>query len=357
MVPTTRQKVWKASLIALVVAAIAGVIFVPVELPLSIDTSGHVSARREWIVTHGDDGRLVTMLHDNRERTVERVAVAVYDRGDRVEVTLRPDIRDGAPVHAGDTIAFIRSEEAVARATELRGVRAAEEAGLGIYESGEKEARVRAARAEVERARLQIEYERRQMERVRVLAERGIASASELDEHTNLLRAAEIGYDRAVADLAAIESGAKEQEIAWRRARLRAATDDAEIASRRLADSVIVAPFSGRVAALPGSAALITLRSTDTTVVHFPIPWTQRNELTPGQIVHVTVDGVPTAVQARIFGVGQTALVANGQQFVEVTATIDFPTSEIVPGLYVRCSVSTGHARPLQWIAHELHLL
>ena len=339
----------------LALAFVAGTAFLPIEIPLSIDAPGHITARREWSLLHGEDGRLVTTLRDNREHTIEDVAVSVYDRGDRVRVSLHPSIRNCAHVHAGDTIACIRSEDAVARSTELRGVHAVERAELAVYESGDKEAAVRAARAEVERATMQVEYQRRQTERVRSLAERGMMSASELDESVNLLRAAEVEQERATAELASVESGAKEQEIAWHRARVRAAAEDAQVAARRLADSVVVAPFSGCVTASAGSTSLLTVRSTEGAVVYFPIPWTRRGELSSGQEVHLTIDGIPSDVHARIYRVGEVALVANGQQYVEVTATID-STDGIIPGLYARCSVPTGQATPLEWLAHELSL-
>jgi hypothetical protein len=91
-------------------------------------------------------------------------------------------------------------------------------------------------------------------------------------------------------------------------------------------------------------------------VVRFPVPWISRQELVPGQPVRVITDGLPSELLARIHRTGNTSILVNGRQYIDVIATIDCTQAEIMPGLYVRCSVTTGKARPMLWLARELRL-
>jgi hypothetical protein len=346
---SARKRAYRPYLtIALIAAGLIAVLAaVPVELPTFISSQGIVFPAREWTLSRGDDGRLIAVLRDNVNGTVDAVDVVVFERGDMVRVTASDLVRDGAAVDSGATVAVVKSFRALTELTERKGVHEAERAALSVYASGQKESEIRAAELAVERARESVRFERTQVERLMELVERGMAAELELESAHNRLRDAELRLDERRANLRSLLSGAKEEEVAWRRARLRSAEDELSLAGQRFADSLIVAPFRGRLSGGIEAETFVRLLSSESWAVRFSIPWSRRAEVPPGTAA-VVIDG-ERRIPATIHRIGDRVITIRDTPYLEAIAVTDSAT-DLAEGLRVAVSIPTGSRRLLGYI-------
>jgi hypothetical protein len=332
-----------------VAVALTVTVLAVVRVPGTISAPGRITAHREWLLTRGTDGRIAVMLTNNAAGSIEELAVMTFERGDRVELSLSPNVRRGADVLQGDTIGIFRSELARQHVAEMEGRVLEERTALGMYSTGEKEAKIAVATYRLEQAEERVAFERRQVERLRDLVGRGMAAQSEYDTAQSDLRVAESKRERASAEVDAARAGAGQQVLEWHRAQLQSAERQLQSASERLADSVLIAPFDGRVVGMREPDVLVALQSADSCVVTFLVPWSRRTEIAPGRPLVVTGGGLRNEATGQVVHVGSTSRALNGRQFAEVTA-LAADGADLAPGLMTQCEVEVGETTALRYM-------
>ena len=343
----------RTTLIAVAITvAIAVLLLLPMDLPVTVHARGRLLPREAWNLSTATDGPLVATRRNNLRGGTHSADLVAFGRGDRVRIALHPHIFPGADIAERDTIAVVHSADARTRWLELDAELSAAVASLRAYESGERESVIRAAQLSVDRAEERAEFGARQVERLRSLVDRGLAAQTELDEELSDLRTAEIRRERAQANLAASQSGVKEEELEWRRAVVRGLQRQADEARERMADSVIVAPFSGRigVGAQPGD--LVRLESAGQCVVNLPMPYDRAGDVVAGATITIDAAGVAEPIAARVHHVGTTMTTVNGRQYVEAIGIVDSCALPI--GMIVECEVETARLRPFDYVVRLL---
>ena len=192
------------------------------------------------------------------------------------------------------------------------------------------------------------------MARLRGLVARELSTASELEEAENLLALNRIRLGRARARLTAIRTGAKEQELDWRRARIGAARAELAVLDRRLADSAIVSPLTGRIALAQTPDVLAVVHDTSSTVIALIARWSDRQAVLDAERVEIHPGESGETVAGRVAHVGSAPLTQNGRQYFEIRAVVSDLSARIAPGLLVRSSIECGEVRLSEYVVRVL---
>lgn len=240
-------------------------------------------------------------------------------------------VEEGAAVDAGAVLARLDTRQLEARKRSLTAERDAATALLDELVAGPRQEHIDAARAEVDRQTAMLARLKVRAERIEKLHGRSAANDDERDEVRFDVQAAQAALARANAELDELNNGTRPERLASQRARV--AQLDASIASVEvdLEDSVLVAPFAGRVqrrivdegsVVSPGDAVLM---------------------LVQGGAREATV-GVPWDVVDSL-SAGQSAELFIGDRLIEATVKAVMPTlDEATRTVEVVLSLSTGVA-------------
>ncbi|BDG59011.1 HlyD family secretion protein [Caldinitratiruptor microaerophilus] len=229
------------------------------------------------------------------EADTVRVAAEV---GGRV---LELGAREGEVVRAGQVVARLDSRLAEARVQEAEAALATARARYEEAAGGTRDEVIRQARAALDQARVQRDAAARERDRLRALVSGGAATAAQLDQAEDRLRAADkalaaaqAAYDQARAGatraaLAVLERAVEQAEAAVKLARLQADLSTV----RAPVDGVVSAELAhpGEVVA-PG-APLVEIVDTRRLWVRVYIPEADLVRLRTGQPAEVRVDGLP----------------------------------------------------------------
>jgi len=158
---------------------------------------------------------------------------------------------------------------------------------------------------------------------------------------------ANVNYERDKAQFAV--KAVSQSTIDTDLANLKSVKAQVEQQKALIAKKVIRAPFSGRLGIRqvnigqyihPGDS-IVTLQSLDPIYVNFYLPQKNMVELKNGQQIDITVDTYP----GRRFSGKVTSinpLVDTATRNVEIQATINNPTKELIPGMYAATKLLSG---------------
>ena len=188
---------------------LVGILFAPIRLPQTVDVPGRILSAREWVVRMDDGGVVVTTLTDRIAGAVSSASVLETTRGDAVRLELSRLVRPGERIHAGDTLAKIRSNELERLIAELEGGARSAEASLLSTTTGQKEAVVHGASQQLERARRNEDALRAVLARQKLLFEKGLIAEQEYELAEKQATLATMDVSIAGANLRALSTGDK----------------------------------------------------------------------------------------------------------------------------------------------------
>ena len=274
------------------------------------------------------------------DRSVDLRAPAAGD-----VVSVNPDLRAGVRVEAGDELVAIDDFDARSALSEAQSNLAQT---LGTI--AETEARIAAERAQIAAAEEQVTLARDDFERSEQLVARGTLPAAQLDQKRLALSQAEQAALTREANLSVQEAQLETQRSQIERLEFRV-----EQAERALADTVMVAPFSGIVRSADAvvgrdvtpNDVLASIYDDTRLDARFVLTDSQYGRLlidnAPliGRPVEVTwtVGGTPYSFDARIERVG--AEIASERGGVEIFAALDLDEADVTlrPGAFVEVVV------------------
>lgn len=231
--------------------------------------------------------------------TVEAETVRVAaEVGGRV---LELGAREGEVVRAGQVLARLDSRLAEARVQEAEAALATARARYAEAAGGTRDEVIRQARAALDQARVQRDAAARERDRIRALLSGGAATAAQLDQAEDRLRAAEqaltaaqAAYDQARAGATRAALEVLERAVAQAEAAVKVARLQADLSTVRAPiDGVVAAELAhpGEVVA-PG-APLVEIVDTRRLWVRVYVPEADLVRLRTGQPAEVRVDGLP----------------------------------------------------------------
>jgi HlyD family secretion protein len=283
---------------SIVLAAILGFVIVTLTIPFNQQVKGPCYTRPSavWSLTRNGAGQITTAWERNYFNAGGLQVLMQFERPDFVEVKFVPWLYDGAPVQAGDTIAFIESREGLGRMDILQARLDLDQSERNALRSGAREEDIAVGEAELKRAEAALAAFEPELMRVKSLHEADLIADSLLDVTQGQYDVLAAEVEVAKANLEALKAGARPEDIAVADNEIELTRRTLESSSRLLGDEeIITAPINGRVRFRGNPEELIRIEKTDTLAVLVAIPETAVSLLKPGQELEISLraDVVP----------------------------------------------------------------
>lgn len=227
-------------------------------------------------------------------------------------------VREGDEVAAGQVLARLDGDELEARRSQAAAGVAAAEAALRELRRGSRPQEVAQAREAAEAVREELEQARREHARTATLFEGGAASRETYDRSATAVEVAESRLAQAEERLALAREGPRRETIEAQAARLDEARAAAASVDVRLGDTVLEAPFAGRVTTkhrtvgetvAPG-VPVVTLQDLSDRWVRVYVPEDRLGAVPVGAAVRITSDTFPGKVYQ-----GEVSYLASEAEF------------------------------------------
>jgi multidrug efflux pump subunit AcrA (membrane-fusion protein) len=255
-------------------------------------------------------------------------------------------VQEGDAVKAGQAVAELDTRELSARQARLSAEVAGAEARLAEALAGPRREPRQGAQAEVRRLTSELELARLKQSRRRQLFEAGAVPQESLDELDTQVRSLQESLEAARQDSLELENGTRPEVVEQARAQLQAAQAELSALQVDFQDSVLRAPFDGRVlernldegtVVQPGRPVFV-VAETSTLEARIALPQGQPVPQRP----ELTIGG--RAVVGRLLGkVPQVEKATN-------TAVIRYAVSAGLPGEPVLLDLEETIAEPGFWL-------
>lgn len=346
----------RLSALWLLLIALVGLIviwFLPVEITPTVHLPAKLMAGSEWSLERTGQGTLTARLEDRIAGVSSRYLVQSVDRGDVAELTLKPGLRAGLDVVAGDTIGTLHSAATETRLAEVRGLVSVSAAELAALTEGDKETLIAEAGIRLDGLNSLIEVHRRMVGRLRELSATGATAEAELDEAVARLVALEGQADVTQAQIAVLESGGRTADRATAERRLDAARMQLDAITRQQGAQVIRTPVSGLIVIPPGDSVLVSVIDTTRWSLIIPVPIEDRATFVVGREVIIDMDGST----ARILHSNLSVQHVGGRSvIVAVAEGIGRPT-DFLDRLTVSIRAEGNPVRLRTWFVREMEAL
>ncbi|MFQ5638146.1 MAG: hypothetical protein ACE5IR_09160 [bacterium] len=337
-------------------AACALLLVLPIKIPYSINVPGKLLPAREWILTRGTDGRLITMLMDHKEGMNQSYSVRQFERGDAVRFSFHHGITSNRAITAGDTVASIYSNEIERQIVRLRGEMAAQAASLKLYLTGEKASIVNEAEKRLAFEKKQAEEEKKKHQRLKQLYERDLISKQEFELTQSDVQLVDLNVAIAEAELQTVQSGAKEERIEMIHSRINALQQEIQTLQKRAQDFTLTSPISGVAKRTFSSDTLMVIADTTEYVVIMPILWRDRDYVSLKKSVRLN-SSVAHIQDAILLKLDNNVYNLSGRQVVLAIALVNGKMSAALPGLFIRCSISCGSVGVMEYLSRKMKSL
>ncbi len=241
-------------------------------------------------------------------------AVGTIER-DRVELIAEASepiveiaVREGQTVQAGDILLILDQRRMSADVSRAEGARDRAMARLAELERGPRSELIEEAEAAVGGAKGVLDRDRGERKRARSLKQQGVLSQSEYDAAQAALDSSLAQYERAIAELAALETGTTPEELAQARGAVAEAQGTLDGTRVRLERLTVRAPVAGKVDTLPFElgeqppvgAAVAVMLTDSAPYARVYVPEPIRARVSPGTKAQVTIDGIDHSFAARV---------------------------------------------------------
>ena len=342
----------KKSYIALY--TIAGILLVsfiiPFKIPFSVKTMGKVLPIREWVISKGPDGRLITILTNNKTGMSKNYTVSQFERGDAIQFKLNPDIISGKAISKNDTIAVLYSNEIDRQIAELKGQLDIANASLIMYSSGEKEPVIQELTNKVEYLKTQAAEQNKIYNRKKSLYEKKLISQEEYDIAKSTMELNNINIVIAEAQLKTGQSGAKQEQIGYIKSQIISLKNQIDVLKKRTDQYTLLSQINGLVRRKTSGDTLLIVSDTSEYVIIMPVKWEERNYIFPGQKIEVSFSSSKLVPEAKLYRFDNTVYTLSGRQVFLVFGYADKNISEFAPGLLIECSIKCGDVSPLEYL-------
>lgn len=304
----------------------AGLVYIKV--PYSIHAKGIVKPAREWGLYKAFDGTLVNILENHLTGTISEYKVLEFQRGDIVQFLFNNELLQKEDVHAGDTIAWVVSNDLKMNFLQKKGALAYEESLLKVYLSGDKPEALRLAENQVELAQQELNNQKKITERISRLYEQDVVSLQEYELALNDLLVKEHRLDIAQSAYKSVLTGEKEEEIGAIRARIASLEYQITHLKEHLADMNILTPITGQIVRqrnLTGSNSdeVIIVADISTYIVFAPVDVFETKYIHHGQNVFIRPAHTRMEVTGTIHSIDNRVQIINRQPKVFVSIIVD----------------------------------
>lgn len=342
----------KNIIIASVVLVIILLIFLlPVSIPMTIDAPCKIKPTLTWVVRFGNDGNVITSLHNSQSGTIENFFSAVPERGD----SYRFQLVKNPPKHwveKGDTIGIIHSNLLSQDYAELTGKLKTNQATLHVLLTGEKESLVKYARQQLNAAIEHAQYEKEIYDRKKQLFEKNLISSEENEQYRSQAKQAEIDVAAKRAYLESVQTGGKQEQINLVKNEINAVEQQIKVLNEKYESYVITSPISGNLNSYNSKDTILTVNSPQS-VLFIPVDWKYRSLLHEGLPVDLKIsDFAPVKYKVKQV-IHEIKQFNNIQVFTLVAITNDENPS-LPANLWTTCSLNFGEVSLFEFLKWKL---
>lgn len=313
-------------IITTLVALAAGLTYIKV--PYSVRAKGIVKPAMEWGIQKAFDGTLVNLLEDHITGTINEYKVMEFQRGDIVQFLFNNELLKSETVHAGDTIAWVISNDIKMDILQKKGALAYEESLLKVYLSGEKPEALRLAENQAELAKQELSNQRKVTERITRLYEQDVVSLQEYELAMNDMLVKEYRLQIARSAVESVLAGEKEEEIGAIRARIASLEYQINHLKEHLADMNILTPISGQVVRKRNTTGsnqneVIKIADLSSYIVFAPLDVFETKFTDHGHQASIRPAHSRFEIQGTVHGIDNRVQIINRQPKVFVSIIVD----------------------------------
>ena len=322
---------WLIILFVLILAFI-----IPIEIPNNISVKGKIYPAKEWILTKGTDGQLVTTLFNYKKGVGENFTVAQFERGDAVEFSFSDQVYSGNSISLNDTIGIIYSNFTEKELIDLRSALAVDSALLRVNMSEQKESVVKSEEQKLEYAKSQLDEQQKIYRRQKSLYEKNLISQEEFEVAESAIELFTINVDIAEERLRTVLTGAKKEEIDLIKSRMRGLSRQIDMLEKKFSEFVIQSPVKGVVSRIFASDTLLTIYDTTDYIAVVPIHINDLKFSQVGQYIEFEDIDKVRMLKAEIVQIDKSVKSSINAQYFLASADFNGDNKYLLPGLVLK---------------------
>jgi hypothetical protein len=335
-----------ASLLLIVV-----VLLLPITVSMSVEVPCKISPAYKWFVQLGNDGNILTSLHNAQSGSIENYFSSVPERGDSYAFNL---VRDPSSswVEEGDTIGIIQSNLFSQEYAALKGRLETSKANLNILLTGEKESLVQQAREQLNAAIENAQYLKKLYELKNDLFKKGLLSFEENELYRSQARQAEIDVAVKQAYLESIQTGSKQEQINLVRNEIKSIQQELQVLNEKKKSYIITSPIRGTINSFNSSDTILTVNSPKS-ILFIPVAWKYQHLIIRGQQVELK-DATGQNVSFTVSKISSAIKHFNGEQVLTIVATSEQIDLGFPDNLWTSCVLSLGDVSLFDFLKWKL---
>jgi len=302
-----------------------------------------VETVRVWFISRGGSGQIITGWERNLMDSGGEDILMHFERPDFVNVNFSPNLFDGALVNKDDTIATVSSQRGLSNYKVIEAELEKARAEHAAFEAGARVEDLEVARQEVQCAEAALETQKYELERAKHLYQSDLIPLANLQLVEGEYRVLEAELEFALANLQALQAGARPEDIEVARVEIERLKRELESAKISLGSKeAIISPLHGKIRLCVGGDYLARIESTDTLAVVMNIPESIVPLVTAGRIVDIKLfadDSKPRTAQ-----IWRTAFFSTDTTgtFAIAIAFLENGDGKVQSGMTGRASFSLG---------------
>ena len=338
-------------------AIAAGIVFLPIKFPSIVGSYADITAAHEWTLATGSSGQLIANTSNYRTGVSDGYRVTSFDGGSSVFFTLRPSLRPGQRIAAGDTIGVVTSTEMQEHLVSLNGQLAAAERSLAANAAGAKSEVIAAAEQRLESAKGRRDDYKPTVERTQSLFDDHLIPQAEFDRVQTAAHALDDAVAINEADLATARSGAKPEELALAETHIETLKNEIAAANAQAAGYTIRSPIDGILSSNATGSTLVRISASSPYVALIPVRWSDYARVSATPEAPLTIAGFSRPIRGRIVALEHEVSTRASQKVVMATALLDDPPLDLLPGSVARCRIECRSMTALEYVQFILHAI
>jgi HlyD family secretion protein len=343
-------------LLILILAVI--VIFLPIKVNYSFNSTALVFSSKEWNLKRGADDSYISELMDNETNVISKLMSYKFERGDVAEVHILRNLTSGDFVKANDTVAFIHSFFIENEIIRLKNLKQIEEAALRMTIAGEKQTLIDQAKQRQEFALQQLDLALKNYERQRDLYLDSIIPKAEFDIYENQFQLAKINVEIVKKELLTVETGAKVEELDYIRQKAESYDREIKTLEKMKEQYYIKTPLGGLVNFNRMIDGILSVSDTSRFILKIPVKINNIQYLDRISGIQFSIPGYNQKMEATFINIDENVNLnlTTNQQMLIAKALIGSGNKGIYPGMAVSCQVYCDKITIFDFLRRGIHL-
>jgi multidrug efflux pump subunit AcrA (membrane-fusion protein) len=314
-------------------------VFLPIPVRYSFTATAKIYPVREWKLMRGTEEGFWSQTFNYENDALSDFKNYRFERGDIAELEISSNLKFGAQVNSGDTIATIESYFIQNEIIRLQNLRDVELANMNVVSTGEKEPLVVQAQKQYDFARQQLELEKKTYARQESLYRDSVIAPAEFDSYENSLKLAEINAKVAYDQLLSLSSGEKASIVDLSLQKINSYEKEIQRLEEQKSRYTIQTPISGLLNYDSEIGGIIKVSDISRLLLKIPVAYQHSSYLNSLYKVTFSTPDNKITVNATFQGYAENVNLIQSQQFVIARAATTEATPGIYPGMVVQCRI------------------